>query len=116
MLDQIIVNRYECSIPPEPFQIVKGPCFSLENVHNDVDVVEQNPREGPESFRVPQRHSDLLGAVTDSIGDRFDLSIGIGGANYKEISGGAQLAEVQQNDIRRLLGDREISDLFRQSP
>jgi len=99
MLGQVIVNGYECGIAPEPFQIVEGPCFSLENVHNDVDVVQQNPREGPESFRVPQRSSDPIGAVTDCISDRLHLSIGIGGAHDKEIGGSAQLAEVQQNDI-----------------
>jgi hypothetical protein len=93
------VNRNELGIAPESFQIVEGPGFPLENVHNDIDVIQQNPREGSESFRVPQRHSDPIGAVTDGISNRFDLSIRIGGAQDKEVSRSAELAEVQQNDI-----------------
>jgi hypothetical protein len=99
MSRKVIVNRYECGITPEPFQVIETPRFSLENVNNNVDVIQQNPRERPESFRVPQRHPDPIGAVTDRIGNRFDLSLGISCANHEKIRGSAELAEVQQKDI-----------------
>jgi len=50
MLPKVIVNRYECGITPEPFQVIETPRFPLENVNNNVDVIQQNPRERPESF------------------------------------------------------------------
>lgn len=72
-----IMHGSAFGIAPQPLEVVERPGFFLENVHNDIDIIQQHPPEGSETFRMPQSRPDLLCPVANRIGNRFHLSVGI---------------------------------------
>lgn len=105
-------------VAPEIFDFVKLPGLRIEHVHDGVEIIHQNPFGSRRAFRM-RRHGMhfLLDFLVNTVGDRFDVRIGIAFADDEKICRSiAQFAQVELDDIFTFFipnaFDDEVIELF----
>ena len=106
-----------CSLPvqtrrvaPEIFERVEAALFRVEDVHDHLHVIEHDPLAGGKAVHGRSAHTMiLLEPRLDLAGDRFQLRLGRCGAKDEELGEGRNLAQIEDNDVLRLLVRSEVS-------
>lgn len=76
----------------------------MKNVHDHLQVIEHDPLAGGESIDRHRFDPVILSqACLDLAGDRLEMGLGSSRANDKEIGKGGDAAQIQGNDLFRLL-------------
>lgn len=81
-------------VAPQVFKTVKLANVALEDMHYNIDIIEQHPAQTAVSFTVPDFHSGIPEFVDDVIGDCARLHIGIDRADHEIVTDRRQLAQV----------------------
>ena len=90
-------------LAPEPVQVVVFPLLGAEDVNDDIAVVEQQPAGVYGALAVIGRGALSFQAQLDVVEDRADLPLAVPGTDDKVVREAANAADVQQDDISRLL-------------
>ena len=105
-------------VAPEVFNFIELPGLRVEHVHDGVEIIHQNPFGSRRTFRM-RRHGMhfLLDFFVNTVGDRFDVRIGIAFADDKIICRSvAQFAQVELDNIFTFFipnaFDDEVIELF----
>lgn len=76
----------------------------MKNVHDHLQVIEHNPLAGGKPINRHRFDPVILSqACLDLAGDRLEMGFGSSRADDKEIGKGGDTAQIQSNDLFRLL-------------
>ena len=79
-------------------------------MHHHLQVIEHDPLAGGKTVDGYGAQSMVFfEAPFELTGDRFEMRLGCGGANYKEVSKGRNSAKIQDDDLLRLFVRGEFS-------
>src|SRR5688572_7187278 len=91
-------------VAPQPLEVVEGPLLGSEDVHHDVDVVDEPPAGVPLALAPRRTDVELLPErALDLLDHRPDLSGGRRRADHEVVRDHDQLAHVQDDDVLSLL-------------
>jgi len=91
-------------VAPQPLEPVEAPLLRDEHVDNEVDVVHQDPLSAPRALDVGRATRELaLEPFLDRARDRGDLAVRGPVTNQEVIGDVAQAAQVEDDDLLRLL-------------
>lgn len=96
---------------PEAFEVVVGPLFGGEEVEDDVAVVQEHPAGVRVALAAHGLHLFGGQGFFDGVDDGVHLAGGAGGGEDKIIGEGRDAADVQQQDVLRLLFGEGVYDL-----
>ena len=85
----------------------------LENMHNHIAKINQNPGAAAKTLDMMCRHTVFFQPVQDFFRNGFDSDCGFAAADHKEIGNVGKLSQVQQHNIIALFFVGYQSHLFR---
>lgn len=92
-------------VPPEAFEAVVFPLFRVEDVHQEVAVIAEDPFGVVVAFHAVREFSCLLLHLQgDFVPDGLDLGLVLARADEEEIGEGGDFPEVEDLDVPGLLG------------
>ena len=72
-------------------------------MHNEIDIVEQNPLSLLVAFDMERTDTFLAEPLFNTFGDRLTVTAGGCGADYEVVGECANFIEIDDNDILRFL-------------
>ena len=91
-------------VTPQIFEAVEGALVSVKNVDNHLQEIEHHPLAGGKSIdRDGPNRMILSQSRFEFVCDRFQLRLGRAGTNHKKICKRRDAAQIQHNDVFRLL-------------
>lgn len=94
-----VPNFLRLRITPQTLQAVILACFRLENVHDEIDVIQQDPMRALAALDMPELDLLLFHLLGDVIGDGPHVGISRAGAEHKIICNRGQRAQLEHLDV-----------------
>src|SRR5437016_70815 len=92
------------SVAPEPLEVVVRALLGTEDVHHDIDVIEEPPPRAGFAFAPDRTDSESVPDLTfDALDHRLHLPLGTGRADHEEVGDHDQLVDIQDDDVIGLL-------------
>jgi len=82
-------------------------------VRDDVAEIYEDPARRRKPFHSDRAPSLLLACLKDRLRDGLDLTVGGAAADDEEVGDGSQLADIQEDDVVRLLVRGGVDDAMR---
>src|SRR6266571_126363 len=95
---------------PEPFEIVEASSFVIENVHDQITVIDQNPFRGLIAFDSRRGRAATLELLDDLIANCLDLPAISAGKDHKEIGKAGNAAQIQHRRLQSFLLARRVEN------
>src|SRR6266498_4027142 len=100
---ELVATGHHGSVAPEPLEVVVLALLLVEDVHHDVDEVQQDP-VGLALALAPQGSRAIRAAgALDLLGDRANLAIIGAGADDEVVADDQRLGDVQDDHVTSLL-------------
>jgi hypothetical protein len=99
---------------PEAFEVVEGAFFGGEDVDDDVAVVHEDPAGVGLTLAAEGLCAVGFGRLFHRLDDGLDLAVGGAVGDDEVVGEGSDVADVQQEDILRLLVGDGVYDVARQ--
>jgi hypothetical protein len=104
-------------ISPQVLELVEDARLWVEDVHHEVDVVEQNPPPAGEPLDVSRGHVLGVEPLRDAVGDGLHVRVGRAAHHDEPVRGGRDPSQIQHDHVLRLAIERELdraADVLRQ--
>ena len=109
----LVAHFLKIRVAPEAFEAVVFARLGIEDVHDEIDVIEQDPMRAFEAFDVPRLHAFFGEFVGDVIGNGAHLRVRGTGADHKVIRDAREFAQIDDFDVFGFLFERELGGLQR---
>ena len=107
----LVADLDPLGIAPQPLERVELARLRREDVDDEVEVVHQDPLGAVVALDVRRPHLRGAQRLLDGVGDRLHLPRVLSGAQHEEVGERRRVAQVEHDDVERLLVERRADRL-----